>query len=169
MCPLLSVCDLFGIRASIDENGASQLRIVLRLSQIRPKYGQVRTRYSARRATDRWAVPLLTFRVRHTWDHERPSRLSAATWSASTWARGLPNFLPFARAFRRPALTRSWISDRSNSAMSPMIWNIRRPDGVLRSRLSRKLMKATPYAQRSANAFTRCFSERPKRSIFQTK
>src|SRR5271167_48317 len=43
----------------------------------------------------------------------------------------LPNFLPLARALRKPALTRSWISDRSNSAMAPMIWNIRRPEGVV--------------------------------------
>jgi hypothetical protein len=35
------------------------------------------------------------------------------------------------------------------------------PEGVLRSRLSRKLMKATPYALRSARAFTKCFSDRP--------
>ncbi len=30
------------------------------------------------------------------------------------------------------------------AAIAPMIWNVRRPDGVLRSRLSRKLTKATP-------------------------
>src|ERR1017187_1509204 len=38
----------------------------------------------AKPATDRWALPLLTLRVRHTWDHESPSRRSANTWSAST-------------------------------------------------------------------------------------
>src|ERR1019366_1580987 len=65
-------------------------------------------RYSwARLATDRWALPLLTLRVRHTWDHESPSRRSAATRRASTCARGRPNFFPFALAFRRPARTRS--------------------------------------------------------------
>lgn len=62
----------------------------------------------------------------------------AATTPASTWARGLPNFLPLARALRKPALPRSWISDRSNSAIAPMIWNIRRPEGVERSRLSHR-------------------------------
>src|SRR5208337_3665219 len=108
----------------------------------------------ASRATDRWALPLLTLRVRHTCDHESPSRRSANTRSASTWARGLPNFLPLARAFRRPALTRSWISERSNSAIAPMICSMRRPDGVLKSRLSRRLTKATPYAARSAGGLT---------------
>ena len=55
-----------------------------------------------KRATDLCALPLLTLRVRHTWDHESPSRRSANTRSASTWARGLPNFLPLARALRSP-------------------------------------------------------------------
>jgi len=52
--------------------------------------------------------------------------------------------LSLARALRSPALTRSRTSEHSNSAMAPMIWKINRPDGVLRSKLSRKLMKATP-------------------------
>src|ERR1019366_6864382 len=123
---------------------------------------------SGNRATDRWALPLLTLRVRHTWDHENPSRRSANTRLASTWARGLPNFLPLARALRSPALTLSWISDRSNSAMAPMIWNISRPEGVLKSRLSRKLTKATPRASRSAREFTRNLRLLANRSNFQT-
>jgi hypothetical protein len=36
-------------------------------------------------------------------------------------ACGLPRTFPLARAFRRPARTRSWISERSNSAMAPII------------------------------------------------
>src|ERR1017187_1137469 len=59
------------------------------------------------RTTDRCALPLLTLRIRHTWDHEKPAWRSAATRAESTCARGLPNFLPFARAFRSPALTLS--------------------------------------------------------------
>jgi len=77
--------------------------------------------YKATVATDRCALPLLTFRVRHTWDHESPSRRSSATLTASISTRGLPNLFPLARALRNPALTRSWISDRSNSAMAPII------------------------------------------------
>jgi hypothetical protein len=43
-----------------------------------------------------------------------------------------------------PALTLSWISARSNSAIAPIIWNISRPEGVEKSRLSRRLTKSTP-------------------------
>ena len=43
-----------------------------------------------------------------------------------------------------PALTLSWISARSNSAIASTIWNINRPEGVLRSRLSFRLANATP-------------------------
>ena len=75
-------------------------------------------------------MPLLKLSVLHTLDQERPSERNAATRRASTAARGRPNFLPFARALRRPARTRSWISARSNSAIAPIIWNISRPDGV---------------------------------------
>jgi len=39
---------------------------------------------------------------------------------------GRPNCLPLARALRKPALTRSWRSDRSNSAIAPIIWSISR-------------------------------------------
>ncbi len=41
-----------------------------------------------------------------------------ATPSATS---GRPKRLPLARALRRPALTRSWMSERSNSAIAPMI------------------------------------------------
>ncbi len=46
--------------------------------------------------------------------------------------------------------------------------HISRPDGVDRSKLSCKLTKATPSGSRSAIAVTRCFSECPNRSSFQT-
>jgi hypothetical protein len=69
---------------------------------------------------------------------------------------------------RMPARTRSWMRARSNSAMAPMIWNMRRPEGVLKSRLSRKLTKAIPREPKSASELTKCLRERPKRSIFQT-
>jgi hypothetical protein len=42
------------------------------------------------------------------------------------------------------AETRSRISARSNSAIAATTWNIRRPDDVDRSRLSLRLMQATP-------------------------
>ena len=40
---------------------------------------------------------------------------------------GRPIRLPFARALRIPAFTRSAINVRSNSAMAPMIWNMSQP------------------------------------------
>jgi hypothetical protein len=92
-----------------------------------------------------------------------------AILEASTITRGLPSILPLARAFRSPARTRSWIRARSNSAMAPIIWNMSRPEGVLKSMLSLRLTNATPSAASSARALTKCFSERPKRSIFQTR
>jgi hypothetical protein len=61
-----------------------------------------------------------------------------------------PSRLPLRRALRNPALTRSWIEARSNSAMAPMIWNIRRPEGVVRSSWSRNDTKLTPTAARAA-------------------
>ncbi|MEA2831387.1 MAG: hypothetical protein QOF22_2135 [Bradyrhizobium sp.] len=42
-----------------------------------------------------------------------------------------PSFVPVARALASPALTLSRIMPRSNSANTPHIWNIARPDGVL--------------------------------------
>src|ERR1051326_4759201 len=42
------------------------------------------------------------------------------------------------------------------------------PDGVLKSKLSRRLTNAIPQALRSARELTRCLRLRPKRSIFQT-
>ena len=76
---------------------------------------------SGKRVTDRWALPLLTLRLRHTWDHESPSLRNTATRAASTLARGRPNFLPLARAFLRPARTRSRMRSRSSCATADTI------------------------------------------------
>jgi len=45
-----------------------------------------------------------------------PKCLKSATWVSLPPARGRPSCFPFARALRKPALTRSWIRDLSNSA-----------------------------------------------------
>lgn len=100
---------------------------------------------------------------------ECPRARRVAILDASTAIRGRPSLRPFALAFRKPALTRSWISDRSNSAIAPIIRNISRSEGVLRSWLSLRLAKIMPSASNSAKVFTRCFNDRPKRSSFQTK
>jgi hypothetical protein len=51
----------------------------------------------------------------------RRSALIAASFRASMGLR--PNLLPCALARSSPALTRSWIITRSNSAKTPIIWN----------------------------------------------
>ena len=73
-----------------------------------------------------------------------PEARSASILDSLTNTRGRPSRTPFAFALRRPARTRSWIRARSNSAMAPMIWNISRPAGVVRSKLSRRETKAIP-------------------------
>ena len=57
--------------------------------------------------------------------------------AASTMIRGLPERLPFARAFRRPARTRSTIRLRSSSATAPKTVKTILPAGVLVSICSR--------------------------------
>jgi hypothetical protein len=82
---------------------------------------------------------------------------------------GRPILRPFDRAFRMPAFTRSWMRARSNSAIAPIIRNIRRPDGVVRSRLSRRLTKSIPSDSNSARELTKWRRDRPNRSSFQTR
>src|SRR5208282_4587784 len=94
---------------------------------------------------------------------EAPEARSEAILAASTTTLGRPSRLPLARACRRPALTRSWISDHSNSAIAAIIWNISRLEGVPRSKLSLKLTNAKPTASSSARALIRCLSDLPKR------
>src|SRR5215831_20814806 len=60
-----------------------------------------------------------------------PLRRRAAIASLSRSFGGRPSRLPFARAFRRPAFTRSTTSDRSNSATAPRTVNTILPVGVL--------------------------------------
>jgi hypothetical protein len=69
----------------------------------------------------RWAVPTPTPNSLEIARQEAPEarRVSNRLWLTNMGGR--PSRFPFARAFRKPALTRSWISDLSNSAMAPMI------------------------------------------------
>ena len=39
--------------------------------------------------------------------------------------------MPSARALAKPAITRSWMIERSNSANTPIIWNMALPAGVV--------------------------------------
>jgi hypothetical protein len=64
-----------------------------------------------------------------------PSALSARMRPSSDGFTGRrPSFVPFDRALASPALTRSRIIPRSNSAKTPHIWYIARPEGVLVSK-----------------------------------
>jgi hypothetical protein len=79
-----------------------------------------------------------------------------------------PPVRPLARATASPALVRSEIRARSNSAKASMIWLIRRPAGVVVSVASVRPLKPTPRAWRSSNRASRCESERARPSSFQT-
>src|SRR3977135_3739858 len=70
-----------------------------------------------RRWEIRWAVPTPTPNSLEIARQEAPEarRVSNRLWLTKTGGR--PSRFPFARALRKPALTRSWISDLSNSAM----------------------------------------------------
>jgi hypothetical protein len=76
--------------------------------------------------------------------------------------------LPFARAFRMPALTRSTISDRSSSATAPRIVKTILPAGVEVSICSEKETKSMPNALNVSKARSKCETERANLSNRQT-
>src|SRR5438034_6552399 len=103
------------------------------------------------------ALPLACcWRTRRRYDDgDTPSAFAAArtgrfwlttmrSWRSSTLRRGLPSFLPSLRARRRPAFTRSTMSDRSSWAMAAMIVNTACPRGDPVSICSRRLINSTP-------------------------
>src|SRR2546425_8695172 len=104
------------------------------------------------------ALPLACcWRTRRRYDDgDTPSAFAAArtgwfwlttmrSWRSSTLRRGLPSFLPSLRARRRPAFTRSTISERSSWAMAAMIVNTAWPNGEPVSICSRRLMNSTSW------------------------
>ena len=87
---------------------------------------------------------------------DKPEARRAAILAASTLARGLPMRVPLALAFFIPALTRSRISSRSNSAIAPMMLNIRRrvrTEGRRQRRLGSK--RKDSGKEKATNALTR--------------
>src|SRR5437762_301933 len=103
------------------------------------------------------ALPLACcWRTRRRYDDgDTPSSLEAARtgsfWlttirscRSSTLRRGRPRRFPSAFARRRPAFTRSTMSDRSSWAMAAMIVNTACPRGDPVSICSRRLMNSTP-------------------------
>src|SRR5215472_13446363 len=57
-----------------------------------------------------------------------PSGFVLSAWGRSEAGQAV---LPSLRVRARPARTRSWIIDRSNSAKTPIIWNSALPPGVV--------------------------------------
>jgi len=92
---------------------------------------------------------------------------TAAIFSASI-ATGRPPRRPRRRAAARPARTRSWVRDRSNCASAPKTWNRNSPCGVVVSICSVSDRNATPRSFNSFTVASRCDSDRPRRSSFQT-
>jgi hypothetical protein len=89
---------------------------------------------------------------RMVWPCER--RAWSLVESIETGLRPTRN--PLARRLAIPALTRSRIRSRSNSANDATMLNINRPAGVVRSKLSRKLTKAMPSASNSPSVWGLC-------------
>jgi hypothetical protein len=93
--------------------------------------------------------------------------LASAAFLASS-AFGLPPNLPLARAAFSPALVRSRITSRSNSASAPKIWNTSLPPDVVVSMFSCKLLKPMPLALKPFISSMSCLRVRPSLSKRQT-
>src|SRR5579859_2980280 len=115
----------------------------------------------------RRAVPSPMFNCLATARHDAPLERSSSIAKTSTTTHGLPSVFPFARAFRKPARTRSAIRLRSNSATAPSTVKIMRPVGVLVSSASLRLTNPIPSALKVSSARSRCETDRAKRSNFQ--
>jgi hypothetical protein len=101
----------------------------------------------------------------------RATALQGTPWSRSCWTFnedtytfGRPIRTPRFRAAAMPAERRSRINSGSNFAMAPSRCIISRPDGVLRSKLSRRLTKRT-HSSSGPRLWCRL---RPRRSSFHT-
>ena len=99
-----------------------------------------------RDGTAAWTVPTETPSALAIARHGWPDARSAAILEASTVTRGRPSVFPLARAFRRPALTRSTIKLRSSSATAPRTVKTILPAGVDVSICSEKETNSIPSA-----------------------
>jgi hypothetical protein len=87
---------------------------------------------------------------------------TAASVAASIFGR--PSFVPSASAHARPARTRSCIIERSNSANTPIIWNIASPAGVVVSMPCWRRYRSIFKAWITDRKVTKSCNERPSRS-----
>jgi len=101
---------------------------------------------------------------------DRPSAFIAATRSRLTTSRGLPPMRPAFRARCNPALVRSTMSSRSNSAIAARMFSNSLLAGLLVSVSIPCVMamNRTPSESSSWTEATKCGIDRPHRSIFQT-
>jgi hypothetical protein len=97
-----------------------------------------------------------------------PCDRRAEILAESTTTRGRTRDFPFARAFLKPARTRSTISDRSNSATAPRTVKTIFPVGVEVSTCSDRLTNSIPRDLKVSSARRRWETERANRSNVQT-
>jgi hypothetical protein len=88
-------------------------------------------------------------------DQGKPCARSRAILVTSAETRGLPKRLPFARAFLRPARTRSQMRLRSSTATAPKTVKTILPVGVEVSTCSERLMNSSPRALNVSRALNR--------------
>ncbi len=122
----------------------------------------------------RWTVPIEVSNLTASWRRLTPPIAYASKMDRrASWLRyvrgGRPIRLPFARALRMPALTRSTIRLRSSSATAPRTVKTIFPVGVLVSSCSENEMKSMPRLRKVSNALSRCDTERANLSNFQQR
>jgi len=101
----------------------------------------------------RWTVPMEVSNLTASWRRLAPPLAYASEMDRrASWFRyvrgGRPIHLPFARALRIPALTRSTIKLRSSSATAPKTVQTIFPVGVLVSSCSENEMKSMPRVRK---------------------
>ncbi len=93
----------------------------------------------------------------------------SATFAFALSLRGLPPTRPLALAAANPALVRSRIRSRSNSASAPIRWKMSLPPGVVVSICSVMLINEMSRSPRLLRSSIKCLRERPARSSFHTR
>src|ERR1022692_4970078 len=116
-------------------------------------------------------VVRLTPKFRHTAALDMPPFRAARTASSFSpeIAAGRPPTRPRRRAAANPATTRSRVRARSYWASAPNTWNNNSPDAVVVSMPSVSERKATCLSFSAFTMESKCESDRPSRSSFQTR
>src|SRR5262245_54828163 len=83
--------------------------------------GQLFGSHSSRRRSALWTVAVETSNCAEISRIDAPEARRRAILPQSNVSGGRPKVFPLSFALRSPALTRSWINERSNSAIAQMI------------------------------------------------